>query len=93
GRMGYRIVPQYTFAGRNIDLVIQGRQTQLAVACESDQWHGPEQYTADLEHQDKLERCGWRIFRMRASRYYADPEKSLESLVQVLEHLDILPQT
>lgn len=93
GRMGYRIVPQYAFAGRSIDLLIQGRQIQLALACESDQWHGPKQYTADLEHQDKLERCGWQVFRIRASRYYADPEKALEPLMQVLEQLGILPKT
>jgi very-short-patch-repair endonuclease len=89
--MGYRVVPQYTFAGRNIDLVIQGQQAQLAVECDSDQWQGPEQYTADLEQQEKLERCGWQVFRIRGSRYYAEPDKALEPLVQLLEQLEILP--
>jgi len=91
GGMKYRVVPQYTFAGRNIDLVIQGRRAQLAVECDSDQWQGPEQYTADLEQQEKLERCGWQVFRIRASRYYAEPDKALEPLVQLLEQLKILP--
>ena len=91
GGMGYRVVPQYTFAGRNIDLVIQGQQAQLAVECDSDQWQGPEQYTADLEQQEKLERCGWQVFRIRGSRYYAEPDKALEPLVQLLEQLEILP--
>lgn len=91
GKLGYRVIPQYTFAGRNIDLVIQGRQAQLAVECDSDQWQGPEQYTADLKQQEKLERCGWQVFRIRASRYYADPGKALEPLVQLLEQLEILP--
>ncbi|WLE96237.1 MAG: AAA domain-containing protein [Candidatus Electrothrix communis] len=91
GEMGYRIIPQYTFASRNIDLVIQGRQAQLAVECDSDQWQGPEQYTADLKQQEKLERCGWQVFRIRASRYYADPGKALEPLIQLLEQLKILP--
>ncbi|MCI5125654.1 MAG: DUF559 domain-containing protein [Candidatus Electrothrix sp. AR5] len=91
GESGYRVVPQYAFAGRNIDLVIQGQRAQLAVECDSDQWQGPEQYTADLEQQEKLERCGWQVFRMRGSRYYADPDKALEPLVQLLEQLKILP--
>ncbi|MCI5165621.1 MAG: DNA helicase, partial [Candidatus Electrothrix sp. GM3_4] len=91
GKMGYRIIPQDAFAGRSIDLVIQGQRAQLAVECDSDQWHGPEQYTADLEQQEKLERCGWQVFRIRASRYYAEPDKALEPLMQLLEQLDILP--
>ncbi|MCI5142740.1 MAG: hypothetical protein D3909_13655 [Candidatus Electrothrix sp. ATG1] len=91
GKRGYKVVPQYAFAGRKIDLVIQGRQAQLAIACDSDQWQGPEQYNADLEHQEKLERCGWQVFRIRASRYYADPDKALEPLVLLLKELDILP--
>ncbi|XCN74274.1 MAG: AAA domain-containing protein [Candidatus Electrothrix aestuarii] len=89
--MGYRVVPQYPFAGRNIDLVIQGPQAQLALICDGDQWQGPEQYAIDLEHQEKLERCGWQVFRMRASRYSADPEKALDPLVQLLEQLEIMP--
>ena len=92
GRMGYRVIPQYTFAEKNIDLVIQGRQAQLALACESDQQQEPQQYRADLAHQEKLERCGWQVFRIRASRYYADPDKALEPLMRLLEQSDILPQ-
>lgn len=91
GEMGYRIIPQYAFAGRKIDLVIQGQRAQLAVACDSDQWQGAELYLADLEHQEKLKRCGWQVFRIRASRYYADPAKALDPLVQGLEQLEIFP--
>ncbi len=92
GGMGYRVVPQYAFAGRNIDLVVQGQRAHLAIACDSDQWQGPEQYTADLEQQEKLERCGWQVFRIRGSRYYADPGKALEPLIQLFEQLEILPE-
>ncbi|MGB5684334.1 MAG: AAA domain-containing protein, partial [Candidatus Electrothrix sp.] len=91
GELGYRVVPQYAFAGRKIDVVIQGQRAQLAVECDSDQWQGPEQYIADLEQQEKLERCGWQVFRIRGSRYYADPGKALEPLMQLLEQLKILP--
>jgi very-short-patch-repair endonuclease len=90
--MGYQLVPQYAFAGKNIDLVIQGQQAQLAIACDSDQWQGPEQYIADLEYQEKLQRCGWQVFRIRASRYYAEPDKALAPLLQLLKQLRIVPE-
>uniref|UniRef100_UPI004055ACB9 AAA domain-containing protein n=1 Tax=Candidatus Electrothrix sp. TaxID=2170559 RepID=UPI004055ACB9 len=92
GKMGYSVVPQYAFAGKKIDLVIQGQQAQLAIACDSDQWQGPEQYLEDLEHQEKLKRCGWQVFRIRASRYYAEPDKVWEPLIHLLDQLKIRPQ-
>ncbi|MFZ5995043.1 MAG: AAA domain-containing protein [Thermodesulfobacteriota bacterium] len=86
---GYRVVPQYEFADKRIDLVIQGEKSQLAVECDGDFWHGVDEYTADMERQRKLERCGWHFFRIRESRYYADPEKALESLWSFLDRMGI----
>lgn len=90
---GYRVVPQYEFADKRIDLVIQGTKNQLAVECDGDAWHGIDDYTADIERQRKLERCGWRFFRVRESAYRAAPEKSLESLWLLLDHMAIFPLT
>jgi very-short-patch-repair endonuclease len=89
--LGYRVIPQYAVADGKIDMVIQGSRAQLAVECDSDHWHGPDQYSADLRQQKKLERCGWHFFRIQASRYYADPDKALEPLQLLLERLEILP--
>jgi len=86
---GFRVVPQYEFAGKRIDLVIQGTKSQLAVECDGDFWHGADAYTANMERQRKLERCGWRFFRIRESRYYADQEKSLEPLWSLLGQMGI----
>ena len=86
---GYRVVPQYEFADKRIDLVIQGEKSQLAVECDGDFWHGADEYTADMERQRKLERCGWHFFRIRESRYYADPEKALEPLWALLDRMGI----
>lgn len=52
------------FAGKRIDLVIEGNQAQLAVECDGDFWHGPEQYEKDSERQRMLERCGWQFFTL-----------------------------
>ncbi len=87
----YRVVPQYEFAGKRIDLVIQGEKSQLAVECDGDFWHGVDEYTADMERQRKLERCGWHFFRIRESCYYADPEKALEPLWELLGRMGIRP--
>ncbi|MCI5162304.1 MAG: hypothetical protein D3917_09860, partial [Candidatus Electrothrix sp. AX5] len=86
---GYKVVPQYPFAGRRIDLVIQGEKAQLAVECDGDYWHGPERYTADLARQRQLERCGWQFFRIRECLYYADADKALTPLWPLLERMEI----
>lgn len=88
-RNGYRVVPQYEFADKRIDLVIQGGKAQLAIECDGDFWHGADEYTSDMERQRKLERCGWHFFRIRESRYYASPENALENLWPLLEHMGI----
>jgi len=88
---GYRVVPQYEFADKRIDLVVEGEKSQLAVECDGDFWHGADEYTADMERQRKLEleRCGWHFFRIRESRYYADPGKALEHLWTLLDRMGI----
>ncbi|CAK8714698.1 RecBCD enzyme subunit RecD [Candidatus Electronema halotolerans] len=88
---GYNVVPQYPFAGRRIDLVIQGSAAQLAVECDGDYWHGPERYEADLARQRQLERCGWQFFRIRECLYYADADKALAPLWPLLERMGIVP--
>jgi very-short-patch-repair endonuclease len=86
---GYRVVPQYEFADKRIDLVVQGNKSQLAVECDGDFWHGVDEYTADIERQRKLERCGWHFFRIRESRYYAAPDIALGPLWTLLERMGI----
>lgn len=44
-----------------------------------------------MERQRKLERCGWHFFRIRESRYYASPEKALDSLWGLLNRMGIRP--
>ncbi|MEW6448798.1 MAG: AAA domain-containing protein [Bacillota bacterium] len=88
---GYRIVPQFEFADKRIDIVVQGAKAQLAVECDGDFWHGADQYVADRERQRKLERCGWRFFRVRESLYYANPEKAMEPLWTILDRMGISP--
>lgn len=88
---GYRVIPQHKVAGRRIDLVVQGMQGQMAVECDGDRWHGPEEYDKDMRRQRQLERCGWTFWRVRGSEFYRDPEKAMMSLWPLLDRLKIHP--
>ena len=86
---GYKVIPQFEVAGYSIDLVVEGLKTRLAIECDGDAWHGPEQYENDQWRQRILERAGWRFWRIRGSIFYRDPEQALEPLWQVLEEIKI----
>lgn len=88
---GYTVQPQLQALGYSLDLVVIGPKSRLAVECDGDHWHGPEQYKDDLRRQRDLERCGWTIFRIRESIYYLDPQKALEPLWSLLEEMKIRP--
>ena len=86
---GYRALPQYKFADKVIDIVVQGSVAQLAVECDGDHWHGPDSYHADMERQRKLERCGWKFIRIRECNYYASIERALAPLWEELKYMGI----
>jgi len=86
---GYTVVPQYPAMGYSIDLVVTGAKTRLAIECDGDFWHGPDQYEHDLARQRELERCGWEFFRIRESVFYADMPATLQKLWETLDELDI----
>ncbi len=89
---GYRIIPQYpVVSNKRIDIVIQDNERRLAVECDGDYWHGPEQYEKDMERQRMLERCGWRFHRIRESAFYANHESTLKKLWQDLDLYRIKP--
>lgn len=88
-RKGYRVIPEFRVAQYRIDLVIEGMEGRLAVECDGDEWHGPEQYDADMNRQRILERAGWIFWRIRGSEYYRDPDQALEGLWQKLSDMGI----
>ena len=92
-RKDYNVLPQYEVAGRRIDLVIEGGISRVAVECDGDYWHGPDQYEADMNRQRQLERCGWEFFRIREAVFYANREAALANLWPMLEERSILPNS
>ena len=88
---GFRVAPQHEVAGYRIDLVVEGGQSRLAIECDGDQWHGPDQYEADIIRQRQLERSGWAFWRVRGSEFYCDPDAALSDLWGALESRGIYP--
>ena len=88
---GYRVTPQHPVGSLRIDLVVRGAGRKLAIECDGDKYHGPDQWEADLRRQLILERLGWRFWRVRGSAFYRDPDKAMESLWPLLDQLGIRP--
>jgi very-short-patch-repair endonuclease len=88
----YTVISQYTIAKHKFDIAIVGKKAIVAVECDGDQWEGADKYDKEIEHQRKLERCGWKIFRVRGSAFYADREKCLKPLLDMLKERGIKPE-
>ena len=90
-RRGYRVIPQFEVGGYRIDLVVQGLDGNLAVECDGDAWHGPDEYETDAARQRDLERCGWRFWRLRESVFRLDPDAALSGLWDTLDQSGVFP--
>ena len=88
---GYRVHPQWPVGARRIDLVVEGKSSRLAVECDGEKWHTPEQLTQDLERQSILERLGWTFVRIRGSLFFRDPDTAMAPVFAKLDHLCIEP--
>jgi len=91
-KRGYRVEPQVSSGGYRIDFVVEGSQgRRLAIECDGDRFHGPEQWPADMARQRVLERAGWTFWRCFASDFVRHREEVLDDLVQNLNSLGIEP--
>ncbi|GAA2155403.1 AAA domain-containing protein [Actinomadura napierensis] len=88
----YLVTPQHPVGNLRIDLVVRGASgAKLAIECDGDKFHGPDQWEDDLRRQTVLERLGWRFWRVRGSVFYRDPEVAMSSLWPLLDDLGITP--
>jgi very-short-patch-repair endonuclease len=88
---GYLVTPQHRVGNLRIDLVVRGGGRKLAIECDGDKFHGPDQWEDDLRRQNVLERLGWRFWRVRGSSFYRDPEAAMARLWPLLDELHIHP--
>jgi very-short-patch-repair endonuclease len=88
---GYDVVPQWRVGGYRIDMVVQGSGKRLAIECDGDRFHPPEQFDEDMARQAILERLGWTFSRIRGSQFFRDPETAMEPVFARLRELGIEP--
>ncbi|BCJ52004.1 very short patch repair endonuclease [Actinoplanes sp. NBRC 14428] len=90
---GYRPTPQFRIGGYRIDFVLNAPDgRRLAIECDGDAYHGPEQWESDMRRQAVLERVGNCVFvRIRGSIFAREPEAALRPLWQRIEELNITP--
>lgn len=90
-RRKYRVRPQVEVAGYRIDIVVEGQDARLAVECDGDAWHGPEQYERDMARQRQIERAGWTFVRVRESDFYVNRKQAIDAVVRACDKLGIRP--
>ena len=91
-KRGYKFQPQVSCGGFCIDFVVEGSQgRRLAIECDGDRFHGPEQWAEDMFRQRVLERAGWTFWRCFASSFFVHREKVLTDLFSTLTRLGIDP--
>src|SRR3546814_12851182 len=77
---GYALDTQVRVGQHRIDIVVEGDDDRrLAIECDGDRYHGPEQWPADMQRQRTLERAGWRFWRCFASRFVREQQTVLRS--------------
>jgi len=92
--LGYALDTQVRVGNHRIDIVVEGDEDRrLAVECDGDRWHGPDQWPADMQRQRTLERAGWRFWRCFASRFVRERQAVLDELCALLDAMDIKPRS
>ncbi|MFC4256236.1 AAA family ATPase [Altererythrobacter xixiisoli] len=90
---GYRVDTQVAVGTKRIDLVVEGADdSRLAIECDGDRYHGPEQWPDDMARQRMLERAGWTVWRCFASRFIRDQQGVIDELTGVLTARGIVPE-
>jgi very-short-patch-repair endonuclease len=89
---GYRVTPQAPVGAWRIDLVVEGAgDARVAVQCDGDKYHQPEQWAEDVRRQRALERVGWTFWRCFAASFVRRPEAVLRDLATALSAAGVEP--
>lgn len=91
-RAGYRVRPQVSIGSYRVDMMVGAGSTRVVVECDGDRFHGPDRIPADMARQAVLERAGWRFVRVRGTRFYRDPDRTMRWLFDELARLGVTPE-
>ena len=91
---GFRVIPQVPVGSYRIDMVVEGdADSRLAIECDGDRYHGPDQWDSDMRRQRILERAGWRFWRCFASTFVLHKEDVVRDLIDTLTEHGIQPSS
>lgn len=91
---GYRVTPQVPVGSYRIDMVVEGdADSRLAIECDGDRYHGPDQWDSDMRRQRILERAGWRFWRCFASTFVLHKDEVVLDLIDTLASYGIQPSS
>lgn len=91
---GYRVIPQVPVGSYRIDMVVEGdADSRLAIECDGDRYHGPDQWDNDMRRQRILERAGWRFWRCFASTFVLHKDEVIKDLLDTLAAHGIQPNS
>jgi very-short-patch-repair endonuclease len=89
---GYRTHPNWPVGAFRIDIVVIANGDQkIAIECDGDRFHTPDNLKEDMDRQLILERLGWRFVRIRGSSFFRDPDTAMAKVYEGLEQLGIEP--
>jgi very-short-patch-repair endonuclease len=88
---GFHPIPQFRIGAYRIDFVLNAPDgRRLAIECDGDSYHGPEQWESDMRRQAVLERVGNCVFvRIRGSIFAREPEAAMRPVWQRIDELGI----
>lgn len=89
---GYTADPHQAVGGRQLDIVIRGRDRSVAIMCDEYTGLGVERRRKDDESLRELRRAGWPFCRVAHSQFVLDPDKALEFVWQTLTEYSVEPQ-
>ena len=73
-------------------MVVEGaNDTRLAIECDGDKYHGPDQWMDDMQRQRTLERAGWVFWRCFASVFIRRRNEIVTELLHTLSERGIDP--
>ncbi len=90
-KKGYKVYQKRKIGIYNIDMVIEDGRSRIALECDGERLYTKSEMSKDLRRQAVLERLGWKFIRVRGSRYYKNPEETMNWIYSTLADEGINP--
>ena len=90
-REGFAAEAQVQVGGYRIDVVVSDGDRHVALECHGDRVHPLERIAEDMARQSVLERVGWRFVHVRSTRFFRDPDETMNAVFKDLKRLAIRP--